>query len=55
MIETKNTNAILLFRQLMCERRAFPKGSPDHAYRTRAARHMIFIHRGVPASQWGAS
>jgi hypothetical protein len=53
MIETKNTNAILLFRQLMCERRAFSKGSPDHAYRTRAARKFVWISRGIAVDVWG--
>ena len=40
------------FRRLMQERKAFPVGSPDHEYRTRAARKLAWIMRGVPVSEW---
>lgn len=40
------------FRQLMRERRAFPVGTPDHEYRTRAARKIVWLMRGVPVGEW---
>jgi hypothetical protein len=40
------------FHHLMRERRLFAAGSPDHAYRTRAARKIVWLMRGVPASEW---
>ena len=40
------------FRRLMRERRAFPVGSPDHKYRTRAARKLVWTIRGVPVAEW---
>ena len=40
------------FRRLMVERKAFPPGSPDHEYRTRAARKLVWMMRGVPVTEW---
>lgn len=40
------------FRALMAERRLWPRGSADHEYRTRAARKLIWLMRGVPTNQW---
>ena len=40
------------FRKLMCDRRAHPRGSPDHEYRTRAARKLVWLMRGKPVSEW---
>ena len=40
------------FRALMRERRHFPRGHPEHEWRTRAARKFALIVRGVPASKW---
>ncbi len=40
------------FRCLMAERRAWPRGSADHEYRSRAARQLVWIMRGVPAIEW---
>lgn len=40
------------FRQLMHERRDWPRGSAEWEWRTRAARKYLWIHRGVPANQW---
>lgn len=40
------------FLALMAERRHWPRGSADHDYRTRAARKLIWIMRGVPVSEW---
>ena len=40
------------FRQMLRERRAFPVGSPDWEYRTRAAMKYLWIMRGVPNNQW---
>jgi len=41
-----------VFRQLMAERRAWPRGSADHDYRSRAARKLLNLIRGVPVNQW---
>jgi hypothetical protein len=40
------------FRALMADRRAWPKGSADHEYRSRAARRLVWIIRKVPAACW---
>ena len=40
------------FHNLMRERRSFATGSPDHDYRTRAARKLVWLMRGVPAGEW---
>lgn len=40
------------FRSLMAERRMFPRGSADHAYRTRAGRKLVWLMRGVPTDRW---
>ena len=40
------------FRAVMAERRTFQRGTPDHAYRSRAARKLIWIIRGIPALEW---
>lgn len=40
------------FLALMAERRQFQRGTPDHEYRTRAARKLVWIMRGVPSNQW---
>lgn len=40
------------FLRVMAERRQHPPGSPDHTYRTRAARTLLWMLRGVPASEW---
>ena len=45
-------NLINEFHRLMRERRSFAAGSPDHDYRTRAARKMVWLMRGVPAGEW---
>ena len=36
------------FRAMITERRAYPKGSPDWEWRTRAARQYLNIIRGLP-------
>lgn len=43
-----------IFHELMAERRRFPRNSPDHEYRTRAARKLVWIMRKVPADRWTA-
>lgn len=40
------------FHQMLTERRAYPPGSPDHSYRTRAARKLVWLMRGIPVSKW---
>jgi len=45
--------ARLEFTRMIRERRNFPSGSPDHEYRTRAARTLLRIIRGVPVAEWG--
>lgn len=42
-----NTPARTEFHHLMRERRMFAAGSPDHEYRTRAARTLLLLIRGV--------
>jgi len=41
-----------LFIAMVRERRTFARGTPDHEYRTRAARLYLNIIRGVPVSEW---
>lgn len=41
-------------QRLLNERAAFPVGSPDWEYRTRAAWKLIWLMRGVPAAEWVA-
>ena len=40
------------FHRLMAERRHYPPGSPDHAYRTRAARKLVWLAIGKPVMEW---
>ena len=40
------------FMRMMAERRACAPGSPDHEYRTRAARKLVWLMRGVPVLEW---
>jgi len=40
------------FLRVMAERRRHAPGSPDHTYRTRAARTLLWMLRGVPAAEW---
>jgi len=40
------------FHRLIRERRAFAAGTPDHAYRTSAARKLVQMMRGVPVGEW---
>ena len=40
------------FRRMLVERRAFPANSPDYTYRTRAAKMLLNIIRGIPAAEW---
>lgn len=44
------TRAILL--SLLAERKAWPKGSADWDYRSRACRRLWWIIRGVPVDRW---
>ena len=41
-----------IFRQLMRERRHFPAGSSEHAWRTRACRKYVWQLRKVPTCNW---
>lgn len=45
-------NTRTIFRALMAERRTHPRGTPDHEYRTRAARKLLWAMRGVPTTEW---
>lgn len=40
------------FRSLMAERRHFPRGSVEWAWRTRAARKLAWITLGIPTTEW---
>ena len=42
------------FRAVMAERRSYAPGSLDHAYRTKAARKLAWIIRGIPVAAWVA-
>lgn len=46
------TNARSEFHRMMAERKAYAPGSPDHEYRTRAARKLVWLMRGVPVTEW---
>ena len=41
------------FRKVMSERRQWMRGTPDHEYRTRAARKYVWMMRGIAPNQWG--
>lgn len=45
-------NAITLAQKLLTERKAFPVGSLDWEYRTRAAWKLDQMARGIPANEW---
>lgn len=40
------------FRALMADRRNWPRGSSDHEYRSRAARRLVWIIKGIPVDAW---
>jgi hypothetical protein len=40
------------FRQMMQERKAWPQGSAEWLWRTRAARKMVWAFRGIPVVRW---
>lgn len=40
------------FMRMMAERRAYAPGSPDHNWRSRAARKLVWLMRGVPVLEW---
>ena len=40
------------FRSIMAERRQHRAGTLDHEYRTRAARKLAWLMRGVPVAEW---
>jgi hypothetical protein len=41
-----------LFCEMMRERRKHPKGSLDWQWRTDAARKYLWMHWGVPTTEW---
>lgn len=41
-----------LFHDIMRQRRQWPVGSSDWAYRTRAARKLVWMMRGIPTAEW---
>ena len=41
------------FASIMAQRREHVRGTIEHAYLTRAARNLVWIIGGVPASEWG--
>ncbi len=41
-----------LFRLMLRDRRAFPKGSLDWEWRTAAARKYMWMMRGIPVMEW---
>lgn len=40
------------FLRIMAERRAFPRNSADHDYRSRAARKLVWLMRRVAVAVW---
>lgn len=46
------TTARAEFHRVMAERRAFAPGSVDHTYRSRAARRLVWIIKGISTEQW---
>lgn len=40
------------FMGLMAERRQYERGTPEHDWRTRAARKFVWIMRGIPTMEW---
>ena len=40
------------FRRMIHERKAFPSGSPEWEWRSRAARKLVWLMRGVPVNEW---
>jgi hypothetical protein len=44
--------ALDLFREMMRERRKHPKGSDDWVWRSIAARKYLWMHWGVPTTEW---
>lgn len=51
-IATRHDPARAEFQRILTERRAYPSGSPDHRYRTRTARKLVWLMRGIPVSNW---
>lgn len=49
-----NTMACTEFHRMMAERKAFAPGSLEYEYRTRAARKLVWLMRGIPTSHWTA-
>lgn len=41
-----------VFRGLMRARRGYDKGTPEHAYMTRAARNVARIIKKIPVTEW---
>lgn len=39
-------------RRLLTERRRYQRGSDEWEYRTRAARKIVWLHRGIPTCEW---
>jgi hypothetical protein len=46
------TTARTEFHRIMADRRQWPPGSADWEYRSRAARRLVWIIKGIPAEQW---
>lgn len=40
------------FLQMMAERRRYMRGTPEHNWRTRAARKYAWLMMGVPVREW---
>lgn len=40
------------FHAIMAERRQWKPGSPDWEYRSRAARKLVWLIKGIATDQW---
>lgn len=44
--------ALDLLKQMLRERKQFPRGSLDHEWRSAAARKYYWITRRIPRTEW---
>jgi len=46
------TGERMMLRRMLSERRAYPRGTADWAWRTLAARKYVWLIRKVPVMEW---
>lgn len=52
LTQTPYRSALDMFKQMMRERKAYPAGSPDHVYRSRTARVMVWMMKGLSPAEY---